>query len=61
MRTKKEILQESRDNDKHTPQWDSMATLHERQTIEVLCDIRDILQDIKLIVPALLSFEYHEK
>ena len=43
MRTKEEILNESLKLKSKTPDWDTTASLHERLTIEVLIDIRDIL------------------
>jgi len=44
MRTKNEILNESFSQTSKVPTWDATASLHERLTIEVLIDIRDILQ-----------------
>ena len=44
MRTKEEILKDSNDHLRKAPNWDGTASLHERLTIEVLIDIRDILQ-----------------
>jgi len=43
MRTKDEILSESLSKTNKVPAWDATASLHERLTIEVLLDIRDIL------------------
>lgn len=45
MRTKDEILKESKDRSGGLPQYDITASLHERLQIEVLIDIRDILYD----------------
>ena len=46
MRTKKEILSESKKHELKTPIWDSEASVNERLTIEVLVDIRDFLDRI---------------
>ena len=43
MRTKDEILKESKDQAGNVPSFDATASLHERLTIEVWIDIRDVL------------------
>lgn len=43
MRTKEDILSESQNWVSKTPVWDTEAAINERLTIEVLIDIRDIL------------------
>ena len=44
MRDKQAILNDSLKLESEIPKWDSSASMHERLTIEVLIDIRDILQ-----------------
>ncbi len=46
MRTKEQILNDSQAKCSEVPQWDTIASLHEQLTIEVLIDIRDILDDL---------------
>ena len=43
MRTKDEIIKESKNQAGNVPSFDATASLHERLTIEVLIDIRDAL------------------
>jgi len=43
MRDKQDILKESLDSTHKIPVWDLTARLHERLTVEVLIDIRDVL------------------
>lgn len=44
MRKKQEIILELDSHRGKTPDWDTTASLHERTQIEVLIDIRDILE-----------------
>ena len=44
MRTKSQILTEANKGQPAPGAWDTTASLNERLTIEVLIDIRDILQ-----------------
>jgi len=55
MRDKHEILKESHDQAPKAHDWDSTAILHERLTIEVLCDIRDELVAISSELTGLVA------
>lgn len=44
MRTKQEIIADLKKHANKAPDWDTTASLHERITIELLVDIRDVLQ-----------------
>lgn len=58
MRSKDEILKDSTKAMGNTPAWDNTASLHERLTIEVLIDIRDILvTDVKDAMNALIELQ----
>lgn len=45
MRTKEQILKDSLARTVKVPNWDLTASLHKRLTIEVLIDIRDMLNN----------------
>lgn len=55
MRAKGEIISDIKEHAHKAPDWDTTASLHERIQIEVLIDIRDILEGARFHLAKLIE------